>query len=254
VVTEFTFRLHPVGHVLAGGLAFAPERAREALRRYRAVLPGCPDALTTTVGIGADADGRPEVGIGVCWSGPLDEGDAVLAPLRAAGPIADSVAPVPYADFQRAGDGGFPEGRRHYWKASWLADLSDDAIDVLLEFAGRKPSTASAVGLQRLHGVAARVDPAATAFPHRRDLHDLLILAQWDDPRDAERHATWARALFDAVRPFAERAVYVNDLGEEGPDRVREAFGANFGRLARVKAAYDPYNLFAATQNVPPST
>ena len=160
---------------------------------------------------------------------------------------------MPYTAVQTAGDAGFPPGRQHYWKANWLTDLSDGAIDVLLRFAAEKPSAATGIGLQQMHGAAARVDPAATAFPHRRAQYDLLILSQWEDPADADRNVAWTRAFFEAMRPFADRAVYVNDLGEEGADRVREAYGANYGRLAATKAKYDPTNVFRANQNVRPT-
>ena len=253
VVTSFTYRLHPVGPVLGGGVAFPPERAREALRFYHEFAAACPDELSTTAGLGVDAEGRPTVGVGVCWCGPLDAGERALRPLRAFGPpVADTIGPMSYTAVQTAGDAGFPPDRQHYWKASWLTDLSNGVIDVLLRFAVEKPSAATGIGLQQMHGAAARMDPAATAFPHRRDQYDLLILSQWSDPADAERNVAWTRALFDAVRPFAQ-GVYVNDLGEEGADRVREAYGANYARLAAIKAEYDPANLFRANQNVKPT-
>jgi FAD/FMN-containing dehydrogenase len=91
------------------------------------------------------------------------------------------------------------------------------------------------------------------AFPHRHVHHDFLILSQWTDPADAERHIAWTREFFEAMRPFTERAAYVNGLGVEGEDRVHEAYGANYPRLAAVKAHYDPTNLFRANQNIQPS-
>jgi len=134
-----------------------------------------------------------------------------------------------------------------------LTDLTADAIDVLLRFAAEMPSTASGIGMQQLHGVAARVPPEATAFPHRRSQSELLILAQWSKPAETERHVGWARAFFEAMQPFAASGVYVNDLGQEGEERVRAAYGANYDRLAAVKAAYDPINLFRSNQNVRPT-
>ncbi len=123
---------------------------------------------------------------------------------------------------------------------------------MLLHFVTTKPSAATGIGLQQMHGAAARVAPDATAFAYRRNQYDLLILSQWDDPADTERNVVWTRSLFEAVRPLAASGVYVNDLGDEGSDRVQEAFGDNFSRLAAVKARYDPANLFRATQNIAP--
>ncbi len=160
---------------------------------------------------------------------------------------------MPYLTLQSAPDPGFPLGRQHYWKASFLRDLPSEAIDTILRFAAEMPSPDTGIGLQQMTGVASRVDPAATAFAHRARQYDFLILSQWDDPADAERNIAWTRAFFDAVRPFAERAVYVNDLGEEGADRVREAYGANYERLAALKAKYDPTNFFRMNHNIAPS-
>jgi hypothetical protein len=204
------------------------------------------------------------VSVTSCWCGPLDEAERVLRPLRTFGaPVEDVIETVDYCDMQQVIDPRFPPGRQHYWKSNFLSELSDEAIDVMLRFAAERPSPAhvhsadgtsrAAIALQHLHGAAARVDPATMAFPHRRDHHDFLLFSQWTDPADADRHVVWTRAFFEAMRPFTERAVYVNGLGEEGQDRVREAYGANYPRLATIKARYDPGNLFRSNQNVRPS-
>jgi FAD/FMN-containing dehydrogenase len=176
-----------------------------------------------------------------------------LRPLRDLGPTVDSIASTAYSALQSAHDAGFPSGRYHYWKSCFVTDLTDGAIDTLLQFATEMPSPDSAIGMQQIHGMAARVDPSATAFPHRRSQSELLILAQWADPAETERNVGWARAFFEAMRPFAAGGVYVNDLGEEGEGRVRDAYGANYDRLAAVKATYDPTNLFRSNQNIRPS-
>ena len=135
-------------------------------------------------------------------------------------------------------------------QCGWLKELSDDAIEVMLRFAAEKPSAATGVALQEMHGAAARVAPDATAFPHRDSHYDFLILSQWADPADSAKNIEWTRALFEMMQPFLERGVYVNDLGEEGEDRVRAAYGANYERLAALKAKYDPTNFFRVNQNV----
>ena len=123
----------------------------------------------------------------------------------------------------------------------------------MLRFLASKPAPATGIALQQLHGVAARVDPAATAFPHRGgNMYDFLILSQWDDPSDSEANIGWTRACFAAMEPFLEGGVYVNDLGEGDEDRVRSAYGANYERLAMVKEKYDPTNLFRVNQNIRP--
>jgi hypothetical protein len=253
VVTSFTYRLHPVGTVLAGGVTFPAERAREALRFYHEFADACPDQLTTAASLVRDGDGHPVVSVAVCYCGSLREGEQVLRPLRSFGPpTGDTIQPMDYCTLQSGADAGYPTGRQHYWKAGFLREVSTDAIEVLLDSVARMPSPFSGVGLQQMGGVASRVAPGATAFAHRARHYDLNILSQWTDPADTARNVAWTRELFVAMEPFLERAVYANNLGDEGDDRIRAAYGANYDRLAALKAEYDPTNLFRFNQNVKP--
>lgn len=253
VVASFTYSLHPVGPVLAGRLSFPAARTREALQFYPGFAASCPDELSMSADLGLDRAGYPVFSVSLCWSGRHGEADRALRPLRDLGPATDTVMPTGYCALQSTDDAAFPPGRHHYWKSCFFTGLSDGAADVLLHFAATAPSRASGIGMQQLHGAAARVDPGATAFPHRAPQNELLILAQWSDPARTERNVAWARACFEAMQPFAAGGVYVNDLGEEGQDRVRAAYGANYERLAAVKAAYDPANLFRSNQNILPT-
>jgi FAD/FMN-containing dehydrogenase len=197
------------------------------------------------------ADGSPVVSVSVCYCGAIEEGELVLRPLREFGlPLEDGIQPMAYRTLQSAPDAGFPFGRQHYWKSSYLNHLSDGAIDVMVRFIGEMPSPISGVGLQQMHGAATRVAPAATTFPHRNEHYDFLILSQWADPADSAKNIEWTRAFFDAMQPFFERGVYVNNLGEEGEDRVQAAYGANYYRLLALKNKYDPTNLFNFDQNI----
>jgi hypothetical protein len=255
VVTSFEYRLHPVGPVLGGGLRYSAAEARDALRFYHEFARSCPDELTTSASLGRDPDGSLVSGVSVCYCGELEEGERVLRPLRAFGsPLEDGIRPMPYTTLQSASDGGFPSGQQHYWKASFLQDLKEEAIEVLAHFVSEMPSPDSGVGLQQMHGAASRVDPAATAFPHREDHYDLLILSQWADPSESEKNVRWTRELFEAMRPFFGEGVYVNNLGEEEQDRVEEAYGDHYNRLVSLKDTYDPTNLFRLNQNVKPTT
>jgi hypothetical protein len=253
VVTSFVYRLHPVGPVLAGAISYPWTAALEILRFHDDFVASAPDELSTAVSLGRDADGRPGVTIVVCWCGTPEDGERTLAPLRAAGPPqADTVGVIPYVALQSAPDAGFPRGRQHYWKSGFLRQPTDAALDTLVQHVPDMPSAASGVGLQHLHGAAGRVAPDATAFPHRADQYDLLILSQWDDPEDSERNTAWSRGLFDAMTPHLQDAVYVNNLGAEGPERARSAYGLNAPRLAAVKQTYDPANVFRLNQNITP--
>jgi FAD/FMN-containing dehydrogenase len=251
VVTSFEYRLHEVGPVLGGGIAWPLARAKHVLRFYDEFARACPDELSLNAGLFTVEDGTQVVGVNVAWIGPVDVGERLLKPLRSLdSPVADGITPMSYVDLQRGGDGGFPRGRRHYWKASFLRRLESGAIDVLVQFAATCPSPQTQIGLQQMHGQAARVAPTETAFAHRHDQWDALMLSQWDDPADDERNTRWTRELHAALRPWVEDAVYVNDLGDDESDRVRSAYGVNFDRLVVVKAKYDPDNFFRGNQNV----
>ena len=255
VVTSFGYRLHPVGTVLAGGLSYPLSKAHEILRFYHEFASGCPDELSTDASLGVTPDGDGVISVSVCYCGPLEEGERVLRSLREFGsPQADNIQPMAYTTLQSAPDAGFPPGRRHYWKSSYLKELSEEAIEVMAEYVSEIPSPATGVGLQQMHGAASRVDPTATAFPHRDEHYDFLILSQWADPAESERNVQWTRSLFEAMEPFFEGGVYVNNLGDEGEDRVREAYGANYERLQALKGKYDPTNLFRLNQNIKPPT
>jgi FAD/FMN-containing dehydrogenase len=254
VVTSFEYQLHRVGTVLAGGLSYPMAKAGEVLRFYHEFASECPDELSTVASLGISPDGSLVVSVAVCYCGAIEEGEHVLRPLREFGsPLEDGIQPMAYRTLQSAPDAGFPFGRQHYWKSSYLNHLSDEAIDVMVRFVGEMPSPISGVGLQQMHGAASRVAPAATAFPHRDEHYDFLILSQWADPADSAKNIEWTRAFFDAMQPFFERGVYVNNLGEEGEDRVQAAYGANYDRLLALKNKYDPTNLFGFNQNIKPT-
>ena len=252
VATSFTLQLHPVDRVLAGSLAYPAARARDALRAYHDVAATAPDHLSINASVYRTDEGEPGVAVAYCCLGDGGDLGNLLRPMRAAGPGTETAEPVPYPVLQRASDAGFPEGRQHYWKSASLSRLDDDAIAVVLDAVARMPSPFSGIGLQQLHGAAARVAPTATAYPHRSVRYDLLILSQWDDPADATGNIAWTSELFEAMHPHLGAGVYLNNLGDEGPQRVRQAFGPNYDRLVEIKTAVDPTNLFRGNQNIPP--
>ena len=125
-----------------------------------------------------------------------------------------------------------------------MRDLTDGTVATLMEFLPQMPSTASGIGLQQMHGVASRVTPTDTAFAHRAEQYDFLILSQWPEANDSDRNVEWTSALFEAMQPHLEEGVYVNNLGDEGPARVQAAYGQNYPRLSALKRTYDPDNIF----------
>ncbi|MBO0833677.1 MAG: BBE domain-containing protein, partial [Actinobacteria bacterium] len=238
--------------VLAGAVTYPAGKARAALRAYHEFARGCPDEISTALSLSRPDGGDLTVSVVVCYAGPFDRAERLLSPLRNLGPEADAIETMSYRALQSAADDGYPPGQQHYWKSGFLTDIDDQLIDVLLEFVERMPSPASGVGLQQLHGAAGRVDRSATAFPHRGDRYDCLILSQWPDPDNSERNMAWTSELFDALQPFFGSGVYVNNLGDEGEQRVRQAYGQNYDRLAALKTRYDPTNLFQHNQNIKP--
>jgi FAD/FMN-containing dehydrogenase len=254
VVTSLTLKLHPVGPVLAGAVTYPARKARAALRLYDEFASACPDPLSANASLFRTPAGDVAVAIGVCYAGPIAHGDWLLRPLRRLGPEADAIEPMSYRALQRANDAGFPSGQQHYWKAGYLTALDDELIETMLDFVSRMPSPASGVGLQQLHGMAGRVESTATAFPHRGDRYDCLILSQWPDPADSPENIAWTRAMHGAITPFLADGVYVNNLGDPGETGIGAAYGANHARLAALKADHDPTNLFRHNQNIEPAS
>nr|MDQ6906302.1 BBE domain-containing protein [Chloroflexota bacterium] len=253
VVTSLDYRLHPVGPMILGGMVVHPfEHAAEVLRFYRAFAAVQPDELTTYAAILTMPDGAMVVALVACYVGPAEEGERVLAPLKQHGsPIADMIGPMPYTALQSMLDGAFPYGRQNYWKSTYMSTIDDGAIETIIRHAKAVPSPHTVVLIQDFHGAVGRVAPDAMAFGHRDAPHSLAILSNWSDPNESERNIEWTRAFFTAMQPHAAHGVYVNELGhDEGSERVQSAYGANFARLAAIKAKYDPTNFFRMNQNI----
>ena len=256
IVTSFEYRLHPVGPHVLGGLVIHPfERARDILHFYRDFAAGQPDELTTYAGILTGPDGSLVIALVTCYAGDLDAGERALAPLRAFGsPVADTVAPIPYTGMQAIMGAGFPHGRLNYWKSGMTRELTDGAIEAIVEFGGRITSPFSAIAIADCHGAYSRVDSRATAYAHRDAPFDLIILASWTDPAESDVHVGWTRELHRAVEPHLSHGAYVNDLDRDEPeDRVRAAYGVNYERLAALKGRYDPSNFFRMNNNITPA-
>jgi hypothetical protein len=159
---------------------------------------------------------------------------------------------MPFPQMQTLLDAAFPDGNRNYWKSTFLRELSDDAIAVLVEHANRATSPLTGVSIEYYGGAASRVGVSETAFAQRQAQYSVVILAQWVDPGESPHHVEWARNLADSMRPFSSGAYLLNFLGEEGEDTVKAAYGSNYGRLAAVKNKYDPKNFFSLNQNIKP--
>jgi FAD/FMN-containing dehydrogenase len=263
IVTDFEFRLTPVGpEVMAGPVFWAMEDAPEVLRFYRDWIADCPDELMTIVVqrrapalpvVPPDLVGKHVIAIVACYAGPVEEGERVIRPLKEFGsPVLDACQPKPYLTHQKTFDASFPHGWHYYFRACDIAALDDEVIDIVVEHGKRIVSPITSVALWQMGGAVARVDEGATAFNGRQAGFSFNINGNSTtaDGFDAERQ--WARDYWSALQPF-HTSVYVNFLMEEGEGRVRQAYGADkYDRLKTLKRAYDPTNFFRLNQNIPP--
>jgi FAD/FMN-containing dehydrogenase len=254
IVTTFEYRLFPVGPLLlAGSVLHSYNDAREAMRFYHAFASTAPDELSLDAALVTAPSGERFFSISACYIGQADEGERILKPLREYGaPVEDRIAPISYLQIQSAGDSMFPRGRRYYWKAQFMREITDEAIDQLLASYATAP-TGSLVAFQQVGGAISRIPIASTPYANRDALYDCFPISIWDNPAEDESHIRWARDLWDAMRPFSTGGVYANNLGEEGADRVQAAYGENYPRLVAVKNKYDPNNFFCLNQNIRPT-
>jgi hypothetical protein len=253
VVTSFEFRLHPVSTVLGGLVMYPRERAVEILRFYRHFTQSAPEELTVYSALVHTPEGIPAVAIIGCYCGDLIEGEKVFKPLRTfSPPMVDMIQVMPFPQMQTILDGAFPHGNYNYWKSTFLRELSDDAIDVLVEHASQATSLLTGVAIEYYGGAASRVGVTETAFAQRQSQYNIGILAQWTDAGESQGHIAWARDLANAMRPFSSGAYFLNFLGDEGQDTIKASFGANYDRLLATKMKYDPTNFFSLNQNLKP--
>lgn len=257
IVTSFQYQLHPVGPVVGGIVVYPISQGKETLRFFREFSGTCPDEVSTVGLLLSAPDGTPAVGIAACYTGPIDEGERILKPVRTFGsPLADLIAPRRYTEMQSLFDENWVPGQFNYWKTSLMCGPSDAAIDVLLEYAQKRPTPSSVIYFQQAHGAVSRVKPSDTAFPHRFDHFDSGPWAIWRDRADTDRCIRWARECWEALRPFYEPTAYVNavdDAISDDDERVKSAYGSNYERLVSLKNRYDPTNVFRLNANIRPS-
>jgi FAD/FMN-containing dehydrogenase len=254
IVTAITYRLHPLGPtVLAGSLVYEWKRVRDALRLYAEFSAAAPDALCADAALITMPDGNHGFAISAFYAGPMDEGERVLRPLRQAlTPIADRIGPISYVELQKSGDASFPRGHRFYWKAQFLRRITAAAAEALIDRFPSVPSARSFFVFQQVGGAISRVPAAATAYANRDAAYDSFPVSIWSDPAADEANIAWAREMYAVLQPFGMGGVYVNNLGDEGADRVKAAYGENYDGLLMLKRKYDPDNLFRLNQNIHP--
>jgi FAD/FMN-containing dehydrogenase len=254
IVTAITYRLHPLGPtVLAGSLVYEWKSVHDALRLYAEFSAAAPDALCMDAALITMPDGNHGFAISAFYAGPMDDGERALRPLRRAlTPLADRIGPTSYVQLQKAGDVSFPRGHRFYWKAQFLRQITEAAAHALIDRFPSVPSPRSFFVFQQVGGAIRRVPVAATAYANRDAAYDSFPVSIWSDPTADEANIAWARDMYAVLRPFGMDGVYVNNLGDEGHERVKAAYGENYDRLVMLKRKYDRDNLFRLNQNVHP--
>jgi FAD binding domain/Berberine and berberine like len=256
IATSLEYQLHAVGPVLGGIVAYPLEKAKEVLKLYREFTMASPDEMASGIVLINLPDGTPVVGILVCYSGALADGEKLVKPLRTfSPPLMDQIGTIPYTAAQKLIDGFYPFGLQSCWKSSFMKTIADEAIDVMVAYCAKRPTPmCHAIIEHELGGAVGRIDHMATAFGHRDAEYSFMSLGVCAEAAEAEKCVRWAREFWQAMQPWSTGGVYVNYLGDEGSGRIEAAYGPEkYARLVALKDKYDPTNLFRLNQNIKPS-
>lgn len=264
VVTSFEYKLHPVGpEVMAGAIAWRAEEAPDVIEMYRTLTAQAPPELTCVAGLRMappapwlpkDVHGKPIVVLFVCDTGPVQEGERRVAPIKAFGsPVGDVVQRRSYVSQQSLIDATQPKGRRYYWKSEYLPTLQPELLARAIEHAKRIVSPHSAILLFPLDGALNRLPEDHSPMGNRDAASVLNITGSWEKAEDDKANIEWARAAWRDMRAFSTGGTYINFLTEEESDeRIHAAYGKNYDRLVEVKTKWDPGNLFRMNKNIAP--
>ncbi len=263
VVTRFEFKLHPVGpEIIAGLLVFPFGQARQVLKKYREFLQSAPEELTVWCilrkapplpFLPAKVHGKEVVVLAVCYAGDSANGQKLIEPLRGFGDAhGEHIGAQPYVQWQQAFDPLLTPGARNYWKSHNFKELSEGALDSIIQFAGKLPTPQCEIFIGHIAGAGNRIPADAAAWGHRDTRLVLNVHGRWDDPADDKRCIAWAREFFKASAPYASAGAYVNFMTEDEADRVTAAYGSNYARLVQIKQKHDPDNVFHMNQNIKP--
>jgi FAD/FMN-containing dehydrogenase len=260
IVTSFSFRCHPVTTVLAGPVMYDIGDAGEVLAWYRDFLPAAPDELGGFFLFASVPPAPPfpeELHLrkvcGVAWTQAGEEESDALREARSFGkPLLDGIAPLPLPMWNTAFDALYPPGDQWYWRGEFIREIPDEAIAVHVEYGPQMPTWKSTMHLYASDGAAARVGNDETAWSYRDAVWTGVFAGVDPDPANADALRDWSRSYSDAIRPYGMGGGYVNFQMAEA-DRVQGMYGSNYDRLARIKAHYDPDNVFQVNQNIAPA-
>jgi FAD/FMN-containing dehydrogenase len=263
VATAFEFQLHAAGPQVLAGLVVHPfDQASDVLRAYREAIESAPEELTCWAVmrqapplpfLPTEWHGKEILVLAMCYCGDLEQGQAATARLRAIGsPIADVVGPTEFVSWQQAFDPLLTPGARNYWKSHDFMELSDTTIEILLDAVRKIPGPECEIFIGHVGGAAGRVAVETTAFPQRNAHFVMNVHARWREPSMDQVCIDWARGLYETAKPYSAGTAYINFMPQDETDRVENAYGGNYARLAEIKQRYDPLNLFRMNQNIRP--
>ena len=262
MVTSLEFRLHPIKDIYGGPMFFELAAAGDVLRFYREYIADAPEEMGAFPAfqiapplpfIPEDRHGDTFIAMVTCWAGALDEGANMLKPFHDIAPVvAEFVGPMPYPALNSAFDALVPPGLQHYWKANFVTELTDQAIEAHLENGPKVPVVNSTVHIYPINGASRRVASDATAFAYRDANFATVIAVMWPDPAQNKANIKWVRDYYDATAPYSEEGGYINFMAGDDQERIKANYKGNYERLVDVKRAYDPENLFHLNQNIKP--
>jgi FAD/FMN-containing dehydrogenase len=264
VITSFTFKLHPIDILYGGPMLYELSEAADVMKWYRELIPAAPDDLNGFFAFLTVPPAPPfpehlhmKKMCGVVWAytGPQTQAEETFKPIRAfRKPALDFVGPLPQPALQSMFDALYPPGLQWYWRADFVNNLSDDAIAQHTRFGQALPSMHSTMHLYPVNGAASRVGRNETAWNYRGATWAQVMVGVDPDPANNEKIISWTKSYYDALHPYSAGGAYVNFLmGDEGEDRVKKTYGANYERLVVIKNKYDPGNLFRVNQNIKPT-
>jgi hypothetical protein len=262
IVTQFTFRLHPVRTVVAGPTLWPLDRTEEILRWYREFLPAAPRELSGFFAFLTVPPAPPfpvelhlqkMCGVVWCYAGAPERLDELMAPVRALDPVLDGVMEMPYPTWNSAFDELYPSGDQWYWRADFVKQIPDEAVAVHAAWGPDMPTWKSTMHLYPIDGAAHDVRPDETAWAYRDATWSGVIAGVDPDPANASALRDWCVGYWQAQHPYSAGGAYVNFMMDEGQERVQATYGPHYPRLAAIKAHYDPGNLFHMNQNIRPA-
>ena len=262
VVTSFKFKLHPVKDIYGGPMFFELKDGKAVLEFFRDYIKDAPEEMGAFPAfqiapplpfIPEKRHGDTLVLIVACWAGPLDKGEKALKPFHdVASVVAEHVGPMPYPALNSAFDALVPAGLQHYWKANFVKELSDKAIEAHLAHGPKIPTANSAMHIYPINGACHRVASDATAFAYRDANFAPVIAGMWPDPTHNKANINWVREYYDATAPESEEGGYINFMSDDDQGRIKANYKGNYERLVQVKRKYDKDNLFHVNQNIKP--